>query len=414
MGRLHGPRVFLAVVRKELAESLRDVHVLVFSFGLPLVFYPLLIWGGMQIVMLEHGLGERAPPRVAVEGPADLRAAVLAPPVVEISLGDSLPPDPVATRKALEDDVVDVVVRGSPSPETTDGLHVRVEHLSTRPSSARALSDTQDRLEALSLQRREGLAASRGLDVEALDPWLVVTEDLAPAGQTLAMVMSLVVPAILLMNMLMAGVYPTVEAVVGERERGTLETTMVAAIPRATVVGAKVVGIVLILLVSTAANVLGVLLTLFDLQARIDPEGAAPLAYDLSDLAMAFAVTTATAVLIAAILTLAALPARNFKEGQNLVSMASIVGMVAATAGFLPLVELSPTTAAIPLVNTVLVLRDAISAGPLSHGAAAMAFVVNLLAAAAFLRLGAGVVSSEGYQFGNRLPPWLAFLRGSR
>ena len=49
-------RFTLLVLGKELRETLRDRMVLLFSFGFPMVFYPVLMWGTFQLMFLQRGV----------------------------------------------------------------------------------------------------------------------------------------------------------------------------------------------------------------------------------------------------------------------------------------------------------------------------------------------------------------------
>lgn len=393
-------RTTLAVAGRELKETLRDVHVLVFSLGFPLLFYPLVMWGGIQLALLEEGLAERNPPRVVAAGPADLVDAVTAEPAEQAHA-----PDPEAALVAGE---VDLVVTGA---EDGDALSVAVAYTSTRPRSSENLRKVKDALDELRADRQAALTARLERPEGDLEAWSVEDDDTAPPGGTLASVLGLAVPMILLTSMMLAGVYPTVEVVVGERERGTLETTMLAATSRVSLVAGKILAVVGLLLLSTVGNALAMGLTVASVLEQLDPDGEAPLALDWLSILGATPLVLVTVLLAAAVLTLAALPTRTFRQGQSAVSTAATVLMLPALVGTMPALDLGVGSACVPVANTVLVLRDAIGGDGLQAGLLALALAVNCGLGAAVLWVSAGIVRSEGWLLGGEVPRWLRFLQ---
>lgn len=392
-------RTTAAVALRELKETLRDVHVLVFSLGFPLLFYPLVMWGGIQLALLEEGLSERNPPRVVASGPVDLVDAVTAAPA---EAAEAVDPE-----AALVDGAVDLVVVGQPDG---DALSVEVVYSSTRPRSSENLGRVREALDELRADRLAALTARLDQPEGDLEPWAVEDEDTAPPGGTLASVLGLAVPMILLTSMMLAGVYPTVEVVVGERERGTLETTMLAAAPRASIVAGKILAVVGLLLLSTVGNALAMGLTVASVIEQLDPDGEAPLALDWLSILGATPLLLLTVLLAAAVLTLAALPTRTFRQGQSAVSTAATALMLPALVGTMPALDLSLGTACAPVANTVLVLRDAIGGEGLQAGPMAVALAINGALGGGVLWVSGRIVRSEGWLLGGEVPRWLRFL----
>jgi signal transduction histidine kinase len=176
----------------------------------------------------------------------------------------------------------------------------------------------------------------------------------------------------------------------------------------------KVLAVLSIVALSTAGNVGSVLLTLLHAEATLGGgKKGSGIAFDWVDLALASPAIAVTAALAVALMILAALPATTFKQGQNLVSAISTLGMGGAVVGMLPTVDLDLTMAAVPLANAVLVLRDAL-AGELALAPTLVATAVNGTLAAIVLALAARVAGRETYLFGASLPRWLAPLRRSK
>jgi len=374
----------IQVLWKELREALREPTVLLFSVGFPILFYPLLIWATIQIVTLEEGLFEQSPPEVAIDGSSR---------VVE-----------AATEAGL------TVVSGTPEDVAAGSLDLHIQ-ATERGEALERFDRETDQLED---DLAEAMAAKRAIDLDTLEPPPLEREDLAPPAEVTAFLLSRIVPVFILVSLVLGAAYPAVEVVVGERERKTIETTMVAAVPRETVLLGKVLAVLAIVALSTAGNLGSVLLTLLHVEATLgDGELSAAIAFDWAALALASPAIAVTATLAVAVMILAALPATTFKQGQNLVSLISTLGMGGAVVGMLPTVELDLTMAVVPMANAVLVLRDAL-AGELALVPTLVATAVNGALAAITLLLAARVAGRETYLFGAKLPRWLAPLRRSK
>ncbi len=387
------------VLWKELRESLREPTVLLFSVGFPIVFYPLLIWATLQLVLLEEGLFEAAPPTVAIEGPAVL---------VEAAEEAGLEIVQAGSPEAVEAGELDLFVRGSSEGSS---LRVDLSHVSTRNPSLKAEAHLRDALFDTEDQLVAELAEARGTTAEALEPPELEQEDLAPPDQAMAFLLSRAVPAVMLVSLLLGAAYPAVEVVVGERERKTVETTLVAPVPRGAVLLGKLGAVLAIVLLATLGNLGSVLLTMLHIEATFSESGElAGVALDPFMVALGMPALAATAALAVAMMLLAAMPATSFKQGQNMVSTLSTVGMMGAAVGMLPEAELSGFWSAVPFANAVLVLRDSL-AGELQVLPSLVAAGVNGTLAAGILALATRIAGQETWLFGATLPSWLRFLQ---
>lgn len=392
-------RVVLAVLSKELREAFRDASVLLYSVAFPLVLYPLLLWGAVQLLVLQAGLVDRQPPRVEVDAAPEVMEALLAEPVVSGEGG----------RAALLAGDLDAVVTAEGPGEGTLSLLWR----STRARSERARDLVEDRLELLRAERMEDLAARVGLPPDALCPWRVTAREAAGSERVALLALARVIPLLALTTLMMSVVYPMVEVLVGERERGTLETTLVAAVPRWAVVVGKLLAVSLTGLLALAGSGVAIWATLSGLAAE-----AGGAALSLGPLGRPSLVLAVLALLLlspatAAWIGLCLLPARTFKSGQNRATLVVTVGLALAAPCLSTAAEPSWAWAAIPVAGTAMALRGAI-AGGLGIGPILTAAAVNLGLCALGFALGARVLGREDFLFGQRLPRWLSWIEERR
>lgn len=397
-------RLIAAVIAKELREVLREPHVLIFSIGFPLVFYPLLLWGTFEGMTLLSGWRERAPPRVAMVGPADLVAALSEPPV-EVK-DSALTADPEAAFAA---DEVDAVVVAT---EQGLGLDVSIWTRSTSPRSDRAGEIIEDRLDALREDRVVKLAAWSMIPPAELQPWEVVARDDSDPTKLLGYMLSLGLPTIVVINLMMAALYPAVDVVVGERERGTLETTLTVPSPRWTLGLGKIAAVFCVTMASATGSFLAAALTLGQVILSFSKRGASehallpltPASLALSGLSM-----VSVALLVSAVFVTLSLPAKTFKSASAIVGNAVVPAMFLVLLAARPKAELTLAMALTPLANTTMTLRAALS-GDGGLGLMALGSGVNLILAVLAITAAALWLNQPGVLLDGGLPPALARL----
>lgn len=337
-------RVFLTVLGKELRETLRDVNTLLFSLLFPMFFYPFLVWMGAQADAYFKGQEQLRP--IRVDGP----------PAIVAALGD----DVLATHERADATI------------SEQGPEIHVAYRSTSPRGARALE----------LLRAE------------FDPDPPIeTVDVAPKSEQLLGVVAAGLPGLLVAMSLMASLYPAVEAVIAERERGTLETTLVTAAPRWVFFAGKLASVFTITLASLAANIGSILLTITHVLALMRVDMELPPARVL-----AIAPIAALAALAgAALALLAAVPMRTFKQAQNTTSAVATFGMLLAILGMMPRMDASGPLAYLPISNAVLAMRESLLGNPAPIAATVAVVQLGAIAVGA-VALGAYLASRESYR----------------
>lgn len=415
----HAVWVALEVMRRELTEALREPHVLAFSVGFPIIFYPLLLWGVLQLLMLQDGMIELQPPAVVVSAPADVQPALDGalfgePGLDGTTVAGDVPTeaDAVAAMLRSESDGVDVVVVGSAvGPAWTVDVH----HLSTRSRSAAGARKVGERLDDLRVEREATLATAQGLSADGLDVWSWDVEDMSSKSRIVGQLMGVVLPVMLLSAMMVSGIYPAVEIVVGEKERATLETTLVSSAPRGALIVGKLGALLFLIALSVAGNLGAMVLTLLHLLLTMTEKVGVSLSLDPGEVLIGACMLAVQGFMLAGMLVVATLPARTFKQGQNLASMVSTLGMLPAMISMMPTAELSWTLAAVPISNTAIIMREAIAGEGMPTGPLVLAFAVNISITAVLYGLAVRKVQREDTWFGSgqsRMQKWIARLSG--
>jgi sodium transport system permease protein len=128
-------------------------------------------------------------------------------------------------------------------------------------------------------------------------------------------------------------------------------------------------------------------------------------------------VLVAGAVLLAALLAagmmLVAAFARSFREGQSMVGPVYLIAVAPALFLGTPGIELTPSLAAVPVVNVALVVREAIN-GVFKPVESLVAAATTLMVVALVLKLATRVLAVEQVMVGSYSGGLLTFLRDRR
>lgn len=210
---------------------------------------------------------------------------------------------------------------------------------------------------------REQALSALGLNQEqlrfALDPITLQDHSTANKREQMGAMVGGLLPYILLMVCLMAAMYPAIDTGAGEKERGTMETLLLAPVPRGHIVLAKFLMLFTVGLTSALLMVasLGGLLFFFghsiegDLAQMVSAIGAV-------DLAMVALMLAPTAAMFAAILLAISVYAKSYKEAHGLISPLIIVTILPTLVAMLPGVELNWAWSMVPLTNVSLAMKE--------------------------------------------------------
>lgn len=384
---------------KELLDVTRDRRTLLLTLLLPVLLYPgvMLLMG--VIVAAGSARLKNEPLTVAVVG-APTRALLEkrpAPPKTTYVLASR-----ADAEAQLKDQKVAAVVQAPDELEATlaRGGQVVVTVLYTKrfDRSMEALDRLRPVLEQLNEEtlgvRLQALQLERGfvqpLKTEPVD--LDFQKDLGP------LIASRMLPILLLTMLIIGALYPAVELTAGEKERGTLETLLVASVRPVEVMAAKYLTVSLVAVVTALANLAAMGVT-FGLGISLGPK-ATTFHLEPGQVAIMLACLVPAALLLSGVSLAVASTARTFKDGQSLMSPVLLICIAPAMVAQMPGIELGPVTALVPLLNVALLIKAAVlgTAGPLE----VVLTAVSVLAFAALaLMAAASAFNSEVFRFGG-------------
>jgi len=405
----------LAIARRDLLEFVRDRRALFITLVMPMAMYPLLALSstlGLRTAIAE--LDRRQESRridFAFSGPDAEAFAVrigrLAdrgdrpadwPETITVQVVDSQEGQPLVDAGAAGA-WIDLPAGSLATLDGSGTLPLEVKLSTTRPADRRVKESVLAVLRGVADDCRAARLHRAGLPASVLEPLRIGFTGTMPEGAAAAVrdILPAAVSAVLVLLALLTATgafYPAIDAIAGEKERGTIETLLIAPCSTFDLVAGKFVAVFAVTLATLVANAISIGLTASVL-GRFLPDGIAAtldpgdgIAVGLLTL-IAFAGLAAVAAAICLAVTAAA---KSAKEAQN--TLTPVVMLIAALAGsaLLPGTESRRWLPAVPFAGQVAVARsllDSVGWGGDAGPVEADAPVANLP-----LALGLSVVSS--------------------
>jgi len=405
------------IYRKELRDALRDRRTLISSIVVPTLLMPLLLFGVGRLMQRAVAEAREEVPTVAVLGGEG------APALLARLSGDArvrLVPVPADWREAIAAKrlraVLEVPARleerlraGEASPA------VRIFHYQGELKSENGARVT----ERIVAEHRERVVterlAARGLGPEAVRPFEVRRENVAPPEKVGGNLFGGLVPYFIILLCFTGAIYPAMDITAGEKERGTMETLLCSPVARLDLV----LGKFLLVLTGSLASMFFVVASMAGsallggalflgssgaAAAGALPPGAAAAGMgslptiDPLGLAGVFAMVLPVAVLFSAVALTVSLFAKSYKEAQSYLGPLIVVVLVPGMIAALPGTELTARTALIPLLNLSLVCKEMLS-GSWPWGYIALIFGSSSLYAAGALALAVRMFNREDVLF---------------
>jgi len=369
----------LLVAGKELRETLRDRRTLAVMILFPLVVYPLVSLATVQVLAARIGRSEKAPARVVIAGPpalADKLRARLAARNRDGSEEFAFPAGPATAEEVRGGRVDAAVVLASPAGAAAGA-----------PSARILFDETQER--SRTARERVEKALSAGAERDCAAAYAVTAEGVAPRKAMGGYLLSKILPLVIIVMVMLGAFHPAIDITAGERERGTLETTLSAPIARASLMTGKVVAVAVLATISGALNLASMTLTVLE-GAKLAAAGATLSLPWGNAAAAALLVIPPAAFLFASVMVAMGALARSFKEAQTLLTPVYFLCMAPALLAALGDFELHGIASFIPGIGITLLARDIISGhaavGPtvavivssVAYGAAALALACRL------------------------------------
>ena len=347
----------MIILWKEALEIFRNRRALFVMIVVPIVLYPLMMLGFGYLTFHQMRKIQQKVYVVAMSEGVDPVKNLLAAdsqfvlvPLVESSDSSLLAGDIELIVDAAEGFLDSIATGGNSSinlsydgsSEKSEAARVRVEAL---------LGEYSDSIVAGRLEKR-------GLPKSIIHPIDFHTENRASPKRMGGWLFGRIL-AFVLVTMVISGAYNgAADMFAGERERGTLETILVAPISRIEIVLGKFIAVFLFTLFTAILNLVSMTVTL-GIGLGIAGGSNLPIQFEMSfpTLLVLLGSLIPLSALFAALFLLISAYARNFKEAQSYLTPIFFIVYIPSMISMLPGVESGINTVFIPVVNIVLLIK---------------------------------------------------------
>lgn len=349
------------VLVKELRDLYRDRRTLMVTVVLPLLMYPIIFIGIMQLTLLQAGRMKEQKGVVAVLTPEYVPGNLFGD-TARLDLTDS-----AGWHDRLKDGEIDAAIAFSPG--FRDSLlagrtgEVTVHFLSSRDFSEQIRRRVEEQVKVYREEIVEQRIAGLGVDSSYIHPVAFAAIDEATEQEQAGSALGRILGYFLILTTLTGAFYAAIDLTAGEKERGTLETLLVSPALRQELVLGKFLATVVAALLSAILNLVSMGFT--TLYAVSTLGGAAGFGTEMvisfKSLLLVLVTLVPLAVLFAGVTMAVAVTARTYKEGQGMLTPLMMISILPAMISMIPGVELSPLLAVIPIANVSLLTKSLLS-----------------------------------------------------
>lgn len=352
-----------SVFKKEMMDILRDKKTLFMTVILPILLYPTLI------ILMSYVMSSST--------------TSLAQKTLNIAFSEAPNMEVMTKIEALTEEngkfnIIEVEDYEAALLRGEIAAYVMVENKENTTeykiyinSSEEDGGQASSRLQKIFQSYKEELISKRinaaGLDEEIiLQPITYGVQDTAKSEQVAGYLLGIILPFILVLGILTGAIYPAIDIMAGEKERGTLETLLTLPISNLELVMGKYLAVSLSALVSAIMSLLSISISIvFLILNASELVDVSVMNIDLSRLILPLIITficiCVFTLVISAISMCVCSLAQSFKEAQNAVTPLMIGAMVLSYASMVPNLELNTVTASLPVVNVVLLIKSVLT-----------------------------------------------------
>ena len=370
--------------RYEIKMLLRDRRTMFIAVVAPLILFPLVIFALRFVERSDRRRIDETTYLYAVTGNQEAWARSLVQGAIDGEGSGRVPSAPstfeerptVDPEGFLSQGRIHLVVEGL-SPEEygrlirddsvgsggagLDGEELRVPVLRLRyraqsEFSRAAMSELRERLVDLRSASRDSLFQARGFPVPTESVARVESVNTASAQRVGGALLGQALLPFLLFLMLTGGSIVAADAITGEKERGTLETLLTTAAPRAAIVSAKQLAIIVVGVAIAVINILNLLV--YVVVGVIDLPAGFAVSLSALDLLLLLVLFVPIAVLVSNALLVLSGYAKSYKEYQIYFLPLFLVFLAPSLVAVLPGMDLRSAIAFVPIAGIGVAVKE--------------------------------------------------------
>jgi sodium transport system permease protein len=355
------------VYRKELREALRDRRTVISSIVVPLLLFPLLSVGFINLAGVLINKAQEEIPKVMILGGADSPTVLQG--LQKLEKVQIVPLTPNWKSQVVEKEIR-AVVEIPPNFEY-DLADQKVENVTIHNNDGDIKSSfATKKIEKYFEDYRDSIITNRltarNLPATLIKPFEVKQDNVAPPEKSgIAVFFGGFIAYIVVFLCLNGGMHPAMDLTAGEKERGTMETILSSPVSRTHLVIGKFLLVLTTSLSTAALSVIsmGVSFTIanhFQPPANSADSGASFHIGFMAALSV-FIMALPLAVLFASALITISAFAKSYKEAQSYIMPLMFIVIIPAIAAMLPGVELDAKLALVPILSVSLLCKELVT-----------------------------------------------------
>ncbi|MDU1175518.1 ABC transporter permease subunit/CPBP intramembrane protease [Peptostreptococcus anaerobius] len=396
------------IFKKEILELVRDKKNLFMMFILPILMYPLLTVGISQVMMASIDDMGKQEIRLLIDESVDKdlytyiekskdRNKTRSQGQIRIYKKST---DEKYIKESIKKEDYDIAIKR----EENNTYKVFVD---TRSDKSSLLKERVNKiLDDYKDTRVKASIKSAGLDPQnTLNPISYTNESVAESQEEASGLIGRIIPFMLIMGILSGAVYPAADMIAGEKERGTLETLLTMPIKNIELIAGKYLSVAFTAIISALMNLVSMGLTsyYFYMTASKMMDGM-QMNFDIYKMIVPIIITLVSLLMFTLVISAISMCvcsfAKNYKQAQAYLTPLMLVTMIPAYASMIPMLKLDSTTALIPVVNVVMLLK-AVFFMEVNTRLAGFVLLSNVAYIAMALAILSKIFKSENILFGS-------------
>jgi len=352
-------KIIYTVIKKELTVTFRDKRTLITAIILPAFIIPMLILG---VTKLQKSLMDK-------EGNKQLKIALIgAPNTIKSQFEDDnfnlyYNFNLETGKEAISNDSLDAVIEFKPD-FLADINQMKSGNLNLYYKSTNLLlyNRISEKIEILKSQLLNERTKQLNISSEAFTPIVISKVDIASPKEQIGKTVGGFLPYIFIIFCFMGCMYPAIDLITGEKEKGTMETLLTVPASRFKILIGKMTVISLVGLSAALMTILGMVGAL-----KFLPDIPQDFLNSIKDILsikfiiMLFAMLLPLSVFFSGLLSAIVIRTQSFKEAQSIVTPLTFVIIIPAMIAMIPGVELNWQTVWIPILNIALATKEIIA-----------------------------------------------------
>ena len=356
-------KIVKQIFKKEMLDIIRDKKTLFMMIVLPLILYPVLMIGMTSFMSMSMNQMQQEDINIAFSSIPD--SALVS--ILEKDNKDEGKVNIIKSEnkeKDLEDNKIDAYVEIEDKNNTQN---YKIYTNSSKDNSMKASSRIEKSLEEYKRNIVESKVSDQGLNVhDVLEPLSYEEVEVAKTEEIAGQLLGQILPMILIVGVLLGAIYPAIDVMAGEKERGTLETLFTLPITNLELVMGKYLAVSVCAILTAILNIVSILFTIIYLITSAGMSDSIGINMSsLNSLILPGIITMICiglfSMVVSAISMCVCSLAKSFKDAQNYITPVMLIIMIPSYVSMVPNINLDSFTAAIPVVNISLLIKSVLT-----------------------------------------------------